>query len=201
MSAQSNRKPVQPEEYLAQERRAETKSEYVDGVIYGMAGASWNHVQLVGNFTENLRPRLRSQGCTAVSNDLKINTPDGLKFYYPDVAVVCGPPQFHDTRADVLLNPAVLVEVLSSSTTSRDKGEKLWAYQRIPTLREYVLVHQDRAAIEQYVKDENGDWRYYVTIGLDSEIQLSTLGLTLMLNKIYRDAVWENLDAEEPSGA
>ena len=197
MSAQLNRKLVQPDEYLTLERRAEYKSEFADGVIYAMAGASWNHLQIVGNFSENLRPRLRNQGCTAVSNDLKVSTPDGFNFYYPDVAVVCGPPQFHDARADILLNPSLLVEVLSSGTANRDKGVKLWAYQRIPTLREYVLVHQDRVAIEQYVKDENDTWRYYVTIGLESELRLTTLNLTFTLNEIYRDVVWESSDAEE----
>jgi Uma2 family endonuclease len=191
MSVQLSRKPVQPEEYPAQERRAETKSEYSDDVIYAMAGASWNHVQIVSNFTENLRPRLRSQGCTAVSNDLKVGTPDGLKFYYPDVAIVCRRPQFYDERQDVITNPTLIIEALSDSAADYDRGDKFLAYQQLDSLCGYVLVSQHRPAVEQYVKPENGAWQYMAHIGLESSLTLPAVDCALALSDVYADVVWE----------
>lgn len=169
-----------PEEYLALERGAEQKSEYVDGVIYAMSGASLAHNVIVANLIMSLGPRLRAQGCQIYPSDLKVRS--GSRFFYPDVSAICGNPVFHDEEADVALNPAMIVEVLSPTTKSYDKGAKFLTYQRIASLQEYVLVHQDQALVEQYVRQSEGAWIYKPVEGSSS---LEILGCSLSLAEIY----------------
>ncbi|HEX8293722.1 MAG TPA: Uma2 family endonuclease, partial [Pyrinomonadaceae bacterium] len=161
---------VTPEEYLAAERLSETRSEYLDGGVYPMTGASLNHVQIVFNIGSELTPQLRTRPCRVLGLDLKVCMPDSRKFFYPDVVVVCGEPQFHDDRTDIILNPILVIEVLSPSTEAFDRGAKFRAYRTIESLKEYVLVAQDSPSVEQYVKDSDGSWKLIEAVGLESSL-------------------------------
>lgn len=176
---------ITPEEYLTFERQAEYKSEYIDGVIYAMSGASFRHNTIVSNLIIDLGTQLRDSPCRALPSDVKVRLPDSRKFFYPDVSVFCGEPQFHDDRTDVLLNPILVIEVLSESTAAFDRGEKFQAYQHIESLQEYILVSQDTHLIEQYVRQTKDSWTYTATVGLDSSVTLPSIACTLSLKAVY----------------
>src|SRR5437764_4039337 len=135
------------EEYLAFERGSEQKHEFVDGEIHAMAGGRFEHNQLAGNVFALLWNALRSRGCTVNNSDQRVHTPAGAGFY-PDVSALCGEPRFTDDVHDELLNPSVIVEVLSESTEAYDRGKKFERYATIPSLRAYLLVATDRKSIE-----------------------------------------------------
>lgn len=181
-----------PEEYLELEDKAEYKSEYWDGYIIPLhgepptlAGADVNHIQIVTNLVEVLSPKLKKQNCRTFSNDLKIWIPRNEKFLYPDVAVICGKLDFYKSRRDVVTNPRLLIEVLSDSTEAFDRSEKFWLYQTIETLQEYVLISQEKAVIEQYIKREDGNWIYRATIGLESKVVLESVNLEVKLKDVF----------------
>lgn len=173
-----------PEEYLALERRAESKSEYVNGRIYAMSGASRVHNVIAGNVFAGLHSRFRGRSCDVYGSDMRVNvSPTGM-YTYPDVAALCGTPEFADAEVDTLLNPSVIVEVLSPSTEAYDRGEKFAHYRRIPSLREYVLVAQDRARVEHYAR-LGERWVLTVAEGLEAELMLPVLDCALPLGEIY----------------
>jgi len=176
---------VTPEEYLAAERLSETKSEYVDGVVYLMTGARLNHIQIVSNITVELAIQLRARPCRVLQSELKIRLQESRKFFYPDVTVLCDEPQFHDERKDIILNPLLVVEVLSKSTEAFDRGAKFRAYQTIESLKEYVLVSQDKPLVEQYVRNGEGKWTYSAAEGLESSLALPSVECSLSLNAVY----------------
>lgn len=176
---------LSPEEYLAQERKAEFRSEYRDdGVVVAMAGASRAHNLLTGNIFALLWNYFRGKPCGAYTNDMKVRLPGTFRYVYPDVVVVCGDQEFQDEREDVLANPTVIVETLSDSTEAYDRGAKWEAYQQIPSLREYILVSQNRAVVESFVRQ--GDlWLYSLAMGTDSSVILESVGASLRLAEIY----------------
>ncbi|MDQ3803076.1 MAG: Uma2 family endonuclease [Acidobacteriota bacterium] len=174
-----------PEEYLAAEREAETKSEYVDGVVYPTTGARLRHIVIVGNLTTELNTQLRGRPCFVLPSEMKVRLPDASKFFYPDITVVCDEPQFHDERTDIILNPVLLIEVLSKSTEAFDRGLKFLAYQQFPSLREYLLVAQDAAAVEQFVKQDDGSWGYRFVTGREGSLTLPGVECTLNLGAVY----------------
>lgn len=191
MSTQPTISYVTPEEYLAAEREAETKSEYIDGVVYAMTGAHINHIRIVTNLTAELVIQLRGRKCDVLSNEMKVRMPDSRRFFYPDVTVVCGEPQFHDERTDIILNPILLIEVLSKSTEAFDRGAKFLAYQQLDSLQEYLLVAQDKASIEQFVRQPDGTWNYRAVIGRESSLRLPSVACALNLNSVYDKVDWE----------
>jgi Uma2 family endonuclease len=176
---------VTPEEYLAAERLSETRSEYLDGGVYPMTGASVNHSRIVLNIGTELNIQLRGRPCEVFPIDLKIRLPDSRKFFYPDVSAVCGELQFHDDRKDIITNPVLVVEVLSPSTEAFDRGSKFRAYQAIASLKEYLLVSQGKPLIEQYIRDEGGEWRYKAAEGLETSLALPSIECTLNLSAVY----------------
>src|SRR5947208_2764400 len=149
---------VTPEEYLAIERQAASKSEYVNGCIVAMAGASEEHILIVTNVVAELRSRLKGQPCRTYSNDMRVRVSATSLYTYPDVIVVCGERRFDDTQKDTLLNPTLIVEVLSESTEAYDRGAKFGFYRTIGSLAEYLLVAQDECRVEQFVKQPDGRW-------------------------------------------
>ena len=185
MTTQPTNATLTPDEYLAVERESEFRSEYVDGVVYAMTGASLNHIQVVSNITAELIVQLRGRPCRALSNEMKVRVPDSRRFFYPDVTVVCGEPQFHDERTDTILNPVLIIEVLSPSTEAFDRGLKFQSYQKLESLREYVLVAQDKYVVEQYVRRDDGKWIYSATIGRESSLSLPSVECTLNLQSVY----------------
>jgi Uma2 family endonuclease len=176
---------VTPEEYLAAERLSETRSEYLDGGVFPMPGASLNHVQIVTNVATDLNIQLRPSPCRVLAVDLKIRLQESRKFFYPDVTIICEAPQFHDERKDIILNPLLVIEVLSPSTEAFDRGTKFEAYRTIESLKEYLLVAQDRPFIEQFVRNEAGKWEYTSAIGLETSLTLPSIGCTLNLGAVY----------------
>ena len=185
MTTQPTSTSLTPDEYLAVEREAEFKSEYVDGVVYAMTGASISHIRVVSNITAELVMQLRGRPCSVLSNEMKVRLADSRKFFYPDVTVVCDEPQFHDERTDIILNPLLVVEVLSKSTEAFDRGAKFHAYQQLESLLEYVLVAQDKPVVEQFVRQADGKWTYAATIGRESTLFLPSVECTLDLSAVY----------------
>ena len=181
-----------PEEYLALEDKAEYKSEYWNGYIIPLhgepptlAGADVNHIQIVSNLTEILSPQLKKKNCRTFSNDLKIWIPNREKFFYPDVAIVRGKLEFYQLRRDTIINPKLIIEVLSDSTASFNRSEKFWLYQTLETLQEYVLISQDKAVVEQYLRRDDGNWIYKATIGVNSFVKFESVKTEINLSEIY----------------
>ena len=184
MSAIAVQPRLTPEEYLALERKAITKSEYLNGHIYAMAGASREHNLITGNIFGELRSQLRERPCEAYVNDMRLKiSPTGL-YTYPDVAVVCGEPRFEDIDLDTLLNPIVLVEVLSPSTEAYDRGEKFAHYRRLESLQEYILAAQDCVRVEHYLR-QGEQWLLTELSNLDDVLHLVSTSCDLFLHEIY----------------
>jgi Uma2 family endonuclease len=176
---------VTADEYLAAERVSETRSEYLDGVVCPMTGASANHIRIITNLTRELSNQLLTRPCDVFPIDLKVRLPDSRKFFYPDVTVVCGELQFHDKRRDIILNPVLIFEVLSKSTEAFDRGAKFQAYQTLDSLKEYVLVAQDKPFVEQFVRQDDDKWTYTAVAGLEGSLSLPSVECTLSLSAVY----------------
>lgn len=175
---------ITPEEYLRAERAAETKSEYEDGIVYAMTGASPRHNRIVPNLTGSLWSRLPAR-CEIFASDQKVRIANPTRFFYPDLSVVCGTPLFADDAPDVLLNPLVVFEVLSESTSAYNRGPKFLAYQKLESLQEYVLISQNGPLVEHYRRD--GDhWVYTAAEGLEAQLTLPALECELPFTEIYR---------------
>lgn len=174
-----------PEEYLELERAAPYKSEYYAGEIFAMAGASPAHNILVAGIIAALVFRLRGTPCTTLASDIKVAPSPASRFSYPDVTVFCGSPQFYDEHQDVLLNPMLIVEVLSPSTEAYDRGAKFAQYRRLDSLREYVLVSQTEARIEVFTRGAEATWVLSEAVGLDAMCSLPSLDIILPLSEIY----------------
>lgn len=180
---------LSPDEYLAIERQAEHKSEYVDGVMYAMAGGSERHNLIAGNLITELNIQLKEVPCKVYPSDLKVRIPNSKRFFYPDVSVVCGEVEFADDERDVILNPILVLEVLSESTAAFDRGKKFQSYQQIESLQEYLLVSQDEYVVEHYLRQADGHWLYTKASGPEGVIALPTLESRLALSAIYRKAM------------
>lgn len=176
---------VTPEEYLALERKAEFKSEYMDGVVYAFAGGSPRHNVIVANIVTILVTQLKGRPCRAYPSDLKVRTPNAKRFFYADVSVVCGDDELADDEQDVILNPTLIVEVSSESTAAFDRGKKFLSYQQIGSLREYLLVSQDEILVEGYARQESDKWLYTKVSGLEGTLTLPSIECTLSLKDVY----------------
>jgi Uma2 family endonuclease len=172
-----------PEVYLALDRAATLKSEYVDGHIVAMGGGSANHSRLKLALARIVGNQLAGSACEAFDSDLRVRV-DAGRYAYPDLPVVCGGSRFEDAHDDTLLNPTALVEVLSPSTEATDRGEKWARYRQLASLRHYVLVSQDRPLIEVFTRA--GDvWTFSDARGLAAEIRLEAVGVSLRLGEVY----------------
>lgn len=173
-----------PEEYLARERKALIKSEYRDGQIQAMPGASRKHNLIAGNTFAGLHAQLHNRICEVYQNDMRVKVNSIGTYTYPDVVVVCDEPRFEDSHFDTLLNPTVLIEVLSPSTAAYDRGEKFTSYQKLDSLCEYVLISQDSVCVEHYLR-EGQDWDLTEFRSLDDVFQLPSIRCELSLQVIY----------------
>ncbi len=192
------RKPyLTPAEYLAQERQAATKSDYWEGETYAMAGASEAHNLIVANLTSILVPQFKGRPCKVYANDMRVKAQAHDLYTYPDVVLVCGQPQFEDQQRDTLINPTVLIEVLSPSTELYDRGTKFTVYRTLASLTDYLMVSQHHAFIEQYTRQPDGRWVLSTYTGLDAVVQIESVGCELRLADVY-DKV-EFLPAPEAS--
>ncbi len=175
---------LNPEEYLARERKALTKSEYRNGQVYALPGASRKHNIIAVHVAGELYIQLRTRSCEIYTNDMRVKVSSSGLYTYPDVVVVCDEPHFEDTHFDTLLNPTVLIEVLSPSTAAYDRGEKFASYQKLDSLCEYVLISQDRVRIEHYLRQEQA-WDLTEFHSLSDVFRLVSIGCELSLQAIY----------------
>lgn len=171
-------------QYLALELETSEKHEYFKGEIYAMGGASFSHALLTGNVTRELGNRLRGKPCRVLPADLRVKvSPTGL-YTYPDVVVVCGEPKL-EQPGDTLLNPKLIVEVLSESTERKDRGWKFEQYQAIETLIDYLLVAQDTPRLELFTREADGRWLYLAENRMEASVELISIGCELKLADVY----------------
>jgi Uma2 family endonuclease len=184
MSSVAAKTRFTPEQYLALERKAEVKSEYFDGDIRAMAGTTRVHNLIAGNIYRVVSSRLLDRPCEVYFSDIRVHVGPARTFTYPDVVVVCGEPQFKDAELDTLLNPIVIVEVLSPSTEADDRGRKFASYRRLASLQEYVLVAQDRACVERYTR-QGDEWLLTELNGLEDVLRLASIDCEVPLREVY----------------
>ncbi len=179
-------------EYLEIERAAEFKSEFYDGEMYplgggpeAMAGGARKHSEIATNFASALNQRFKGRPGRVFNSDLRVNVADNGLYTYPDLSALCGKPEMQGVDDDTLLNPQLIVEVLSPSTEAYDRGDKFRLYRAIPSLMEYILVSQDRAFVMQHLREPGGTWRLAFVEGLGSTLALSSVGADIPLAEIY----------------
>jgi Uma2 family endonuclease len=173
-------------EYLAMEETAEYRSEYFEGEIFAMSGGTFNHENIVGDLYFQLRLSLSGTSCRPLTSNMKIRIEGSRAYYYADLSVICGEPVFEDEKQHVISNPVLIIEVLSESTESFDRGKKYHRYKQISSLREYVLIAQDEPQIDVSYKNEEGRWEQYSYEGLEDVLELRSIGVKIKLADIYR---------------
>lgn len=174
-----------PEEYLMRERKAEIRHEFFNGEIFAMAGASRAHNLIATNVSRDLSLQLENRPCEVYAGDMRVKVSATGLYTYPDIVVVCDEPQFEDDRADTLLNPTLIVEVLSPSTEAYDRGDKFAQYREIPSLREYLLIAQDRGRLERYLRGSAAEWVLTATHEMSGSLHLPSIGCDLALARVY----------------
>jgi Uma2 family endonuclease len=172
-------------EYLEIERRAEIKSEFLGGEMFAMSGGTPLHSQIAGNLIRELGTQLLTGPCIVYTSDLRVKVEASGLYTYPDVTIACGEPQLEDEQRDTLLNPSVIMEILSDSREAYDRGKKFELYRQIPSLREYLLVSQGKAHIEQFIRQPSGEWLYRESVGMDAQLTLPSLGVTVALSSVF----------------
>ena len=173
-------------EYIALERQASHKNEYYAGEIFAMAGGSREHNLIAGNTTTRLNIQLATERCEVYPGDMRVRTPDTRLYTYPDIVVVCDQPQFEDAIFDTLLNPILIIEILSPSTQLYDQHRKFADYRKITSLREYILISQDECKVSRFVKESEELWVVTEWFDLKDKINLLSIGCELALSDIYR---------------
>ena len=198
MAARAAQTHLTPEEYIALERKAipdadTVRSEYVKGEIIAMSGASREHNLITNNISGELRNLLKNSGCETYASDIRVSSPLTSSYFYPDIVVVCEEPRFEDDVFDILLNPIILVEVLSTSTEAYDLGEKFGHYRHLTSLQEYILVSQDKVLVERYRRQKKHDtapvtpkdWIFTAFQALEDTLPLTAIECELPLQEIY----------------
>jgi Uma2 family endonuclease len=174
-----------PEQYLALERKAETKSEFYQGEMFALSGASRWHILIAGNVLAELHLLLKNRPCTIYPSDMRVKvSPAGL-YTYPDVTVVCGEAQFEDQHFDTLLNPTLMVEVLSKTTAAYDQGEKFEQYRKLASLQEYLLIALDKYHLMRYSRQPDNQWLLLETYSEADTVTLSSIECRLALADVY----------------
>lgn len=176
---------VTVEEYLEMDRNSTERHEYYEGQVFLMVGASPAHNLITTNIAGELRQRLKGGDCKVYSNAQKISNKIGSSFFYPDIFVQCGKPVFYDDKQDVIVNPKLIIEVLSPSTKDYDRGQKFLKYQQTSTLIDYILVSQEQPEIEHRYKQNNGIWALDIIDGLDRVLKLNNIEVEVPLSEIY----------------
>lgn len=174
-----------PEEYLAFERTSKVKHEYADGEVFAMSGGTYEHSLLASNVVRELGNALVDRPCDVHGADMKIKVAATKRFFYPDASVVCGAPIFADDQRDAVLDPKVVIEVLSDSTERYDRGEKFAHYRRIESLQDYVLVSQTEPLVEHFHRQADGTWLYRA-LEAGGQLVLTSLDCTIAVADIYR---------------
>jgi Uma2 family endonuclease len=173
------------QEYLSLERSAAAKSEFFAGEIFAMTGASRGHNLVVANLVRELTLGLKGRPCETYPSDMRVMVNATGLYTYPDLTVVCGPPQFDDEHKDTLLNPTLIIEVLSTSTEAYDRGRKFAHYRKIKSLVEYLLVSQDKPHVDRYVRQPDNQWLLAEWDGLQSQVHLTSIDCRVEMAEIY----------------
>lgn len=174
-----------PEEYLALEEKADYKSEYYDGLIIPMTGGTTNHNRIAGNLYAALNFAFRRQTYEVFFSDVRLWIPETRYYKYPDIMVIAGQPEYHNNRQDTIVNPQVIIEVLSDSTQTYDRDEKFKTYRTIPSFQEYILIDQNSVAIDQYFKTAAKRWSLYEYDHEETELSFKSFDLQLPLTELY----------------
>lgn len=174
-----------PDEYLAFERAAETKHEYLDGEVFDMSGGSARHSIIAGNLIGEIRAALKGRDCLTFTSDMRLKVQATGLYAYPAAQIACGPLEFEDDREDVILNPVVIIEVLSTSTASWDRGKKFWHYRHLDSLTDYVLVAQDEWLVEHYRRQPNGGWLLETLEQGTGRLRLESVGCEVPLTEVF----------------
>ena len=180
-----------PEEYIALERKAIpdaeiVRSEYMNGKIIGRSSSNWAHNVITGNIVAGLYNRLGNNGCFVFAHEMRVSVPAANSYFYPDIGIVYEEPRFEDDVFDILLNPIVVVEVLSPSTEAYDRGDKFAHYRQLQSLQEYVLVSQDKVHVDHYVRQAT-QWILTDFQALDQQLPLTSIQCELPLQEIYEN--------------
>lgn len=189
MSALPQYHQMTESEYLTFERENSIRHEYIDGEVFAMSGASEAHNLICGNLITTLNMQLRERPCRVYPSDMRVKV-ESL-YTYPNVTIVCDKPQFMDDTFDTLMNPLVIIEVLSSSTEKYDRGRKFQEYRRLASLQDYVLVSQESHRLEYYARQINNQWTLTDVEGLDSKVMLQSIGCILSLQDVYLKVSFE----------
>lgn len=192
MSTALNR--ITPQEYLIRERQASIKSEFYQGEIFAMGGGSANHSLIAANFVGEARNSLKGRPCAVFNSDLRVQVRSTGLYTYPDATIVCGELLFDDDHRDTLLNPTVIVEVLSDSTEKYDRGKKSNHYRQIASLKELILIAQDRSHVERFTRQPNGDWLFHEQKELTADFELKSLGISIAISELYRGVKFEPIE-------
>lgn len=184
---------ISPEEYLKLERASEIKHEYSDGEIFAMTGAGVNHNRIGSNINRNLGNQLIDKPCDVFLNDMRVKVQEINKYTYPDIVIVCGDLELEDQEFDTLLNPIVIMEILSNSTELYDRGKKFTHYRLIPSLQEYILISQYHCQVEKFVRGDDGIWRLFDPYtDMEKKIKIEAIDCELQLADIYYRVEFEN---------
>ena len=179
-----------PAEYLAFERaQTDAKHEYLDGEITAMSGASLEHNLIAVNVLTALRTQMRGRPCNVFSGDMRVKVSATGLYTYPDISALCGERQLEDDTFDTLLNPSVIIEILSPSTEAYDRGVKFAHYQSIESLQVYALIAQDKRRIEIYRRQESDNWLYSAVEGLDAKVSLDAISCELTAADVYEGVI------------
>jgi Uma2 family endonuclease len=186
MVALSNKpKRMTESEYLAFDHASEVKHEYINGEVFAMTGASWEHNMICSLTIAALVNQLRGKPCQVSPSDLRLKVTETGLYTYPDISVICGDPIFAGNEFDTIVNPTVIIEILSKTTEAYDRGEKFQHYRTLETLQDYVLISQDKPRIEGYSRQQNKKWTFTDAIGLDAAFEIPSIGCILKLAEVY----------------
>lgn len=182
-------------EYLELDRGSIERFQFLDGKVFLMAGESIRHGDISVNLTAELRSQLKGKDCRVLSKDTKTKSGGFAKnlnqsrkgmFSYPDLVVICGEPEYHDDHRDIVLNPRVIIEVLSESTELFDRRDKMMRYRMFnPTPTDYILVSQDKPFVEHHIRQEDNNWKVYSSFGLNESLNIESIGCLIKLSEIY----------------
>ncbi len=175
------------EEYLAFEDESLEKHEYYGGEIFAMAGASFAHNQIVRNSLSAIDNFLKETQCQVFPSDLKIQIEANSLFTYPDLSIICEPPQFYNDRKDAITNPVVIIEVLSPATMDYDRGGKFALYRQIPSLKEYILISSTHYHFEKFVRQQNNQWLLSEEQDREGIVTIETISFSIPLLELYRN--------------
>jgi Uma2 family endonuclease len=185
------------QDYLEFERSSPERHEYADGEIFAMSGGTIEHSTVAANIIRDLGNALIGRGCRVLTSDMRINIPEARRYVYPDGSVVCARPEFADEKRDTLVNPRVIIEVLSDSTEAYDRGDKFAQYRTVASIQEYVLASQKEPRIEVFSRQADGAWMLR-SYGPGESAAISSIGCALDVDRVYRD-VFEAVPGDRAS--